>query len=484
MLLTDVVAWLPAVAFVLAVLACIAMRDLLTGTLSKDQLRSLSPVMHAWHDDPARPDMAAHARAAQRSQWAALAFLALMMGLGTRSVAWFIEGHTAPGVAWICGMLSAMGAAMSAADAIIHTITPYKHGHSGVRRFVVANHWVALTCALVVVVPWLIQRPGPRGSALDEYVGYYQETIGSFISTTGGSVYFLIATAIIGIPCWRAAQRERDQVVRTSLRIVAAAELAAVVTIVVPQCAQSLSWTLGHPLWNEYQSTIVFMAGLMITSGLSTLGSVWAPLADSHRTRNANFLVPVWRSDVLSLRPAWRLLRQLYDGAYEATADMVTATNPADLLEQRNRIANELHDMLVVISQYLSAEGRRQALALTVASTQLSLRHRLLRHLAAWLCPALTALGGLAPRQATRAWHFLTQVPLSPFAPTDAACARAAVDVMRTGGRPALHPVPILTPTAWSTDELVGYLRLVSKAAVEARVQEAGTGAFVRMARL
>jgi signal transduction histidine kinase len=482
MRLADVAAWLPAVAFVLALIGCVALRDLLTGSLPEAQLRAISPIQATRATDTTAQGLTRHGRAAQRCQWLGLACLTLAMASATPPVIWVVEAHIGPGMAWIIGFVFAGLGPLFASQAVIYTVAP-SDGRRWAPRLIVANYAAALTCTLLIVLPWFFQPPQPRGRELDGYLIYNQPTIGAFISTLGLTIYMPIGCAIIGVLCWRAARHERDQVVRTSLKLVAAG-CAISPAIVLPLAVQSWSWAVGEPLWTQAQATEILAITNTAASILLTLGAAWTPLVHSHHTRSTAFLVPLWRSDVLALRPAWRLLRQLYDGAYEASADMVTASSPADLLEQRTRIANELHDMLVVISQYLSAEGRLQAQTLTGAPVQLPLQHRLMRRLAAWFCPLLTALGGLAPRPATRMWHLLTQTPLSPFAPTDAACARAAIDVMRTSGEPALHPVPILTPTAWSTDELIGYLRLVVHAATEAQVQEAGTGTFVRMARL
>jgi hypothetical protein len=489
--LADVVAWVPALGFIAGVVGCIVLRDLLTGTLPVDQMRALIPVLQAGRDseeasEATGTDLNASARAAQRSQWLALAALALMMALSNRPLAWLIEEHTLPGAAWIAGLLSAMTAALMAANAIIFTITPRRGGRGRTARLITANSAAALLCAATVITPWFFQPPQPRGSSLDAYVGYYQPTLASFVSTAGASVYFLIATAIIGIPCWRAARRERDQGVRTSLYIVTAAEIAAVLTIVVPQCAQSLSWTLGEPLWNERQSMIVLIAGLMITSLLSMLGAAWAPMIHSHRARSASFLIPLWREDVRALRPAWRLLRQVRDGSYEPDADMVTATQPAALRTQRHRMLMEIMDMLVPLTEHLSPAGRAQAEALTGGPARLTFQHWLLRKSSSAACTLLRLVGGYFPRRATRWWRYVTEKPLAPLAAADAACALAAIEVRQAkvtldGEGASSVTAPVLRPVPWSDDEAVAYLRLLARAATDPLVLEARTGAFVRM---
>jgi hypothetical protein len=488
MSLADVVAWVPAFGFIACVAGCIALRDLLTGTLSMDQMRALIPVMRAGQDhaEVSGADLRATVRAAQRSQWLALAFLTPLMALSIRPVAWFLEAHFVPGVAWLAGMLSAMVAALMAANVIIYTIAPRGGSGRRVARFIAANTAAAFVCAATVVIPWFFQPPQPRGSSLDEYIGYYQPTIASFVSTAGSSVYFLIATAIIGIPCWQAARRERDQGVRTSLRIVTAAQVAAVVAIVIPQCAQSLSWTLGRPLWNEHESMIVLIAGLMLNNILSTLGTSWAPLVHSHRARSAEFLLPLWRDDVLALRPSWRLLRQVRDGSYEPAADMVTATQPAALRMQRHRMLIEIMDMIVPLTEHLSPEGRAQAEALTGGRVPLTSSRWLLRKTSGVVCKILSLIGGYFPQRATRWWRYVMEKPLAPLAPADAACALAAIDVRRANVKPVSAgavpaSAPVLTPVPWSDDEAAAYLRLVAHAATDPVVLEARTGAFVRM---
>lgn len=484
----DVVAWLPVTAAAAGLVGCITLRDLLHGQGARRPSSLPGLNQSTGSTDPAtEPDAAttAYAIQAQRSQWMALASVTVMMTVSVRAVAWEIEKYTVPGAAWIIGMLLAVSAGMHAADGVFCSLNLHHRGRRLTGQLITLNRLLTAGCAVMIVAPWVWQPPRPRGPELDQFIAYYQPTLASFISTCAMALYIVVATSIIGVPSWRAARDEPDRDVRTSLRIVAVAELAAVVTIVVPQLLQSYSWYRGQPVWDARQEAVVLLAGLMISSTLSTLGPAWAPLRSSHQHRVNEFRAKLWRNDVIALRPAWRLLRQLNDRAYEAKADMVTAPNYAGLSLQHPRMIMGVMDMLVPLCDYLTPEGRAAAETLTGCGRSRRWSVQLTRLLSLALRPILVRLGGYFPERVERWWTELNVRAVTPFVAADAACARAAIAMLHNGSRPVEDTgrarTPIMTFEPRSNDETAAYLRLLAAAARDIDIVEAGTGATIAM---
>ena len=473
--LSDAFAWAVGVLAALSLLACFAMRDLLAGIVPEEQMRGLLPGQVLWETRGNLTARGHHALKAQRSQWLALAFNTITLALYCRPVAWWVESWTAPGAAWVGNLVGASFAALFALDGLIYSLAGER-----AHRLVRLNHLFAVVCVLLIVAPWFVQPPQPRGPALDEFVNYYQPTWASFISTLGMALYLPVTCLGLAVFAWRAARREYDRAVRISLRLVAIGA-SATMSIVASQLAQSLSWTLGTPLWNENQTALLQLGCVFLSSMFLVVGCAWAPLTFSHRVRVSRFLMRLWEDDVHTLRPMWRLLGNVHRTAYEPIGDLQTATSPADLQEQRHRLAMELLDHGPMLAQYLSATGRQKAERLAGRHVSGTRRRRALRAVAPRVYPLLRLMGSFAPRPATHLWRWISETPLAPQAAVDAACARAAVKIVLAKAGPAEEATPVLTPTLWSEDEVVGYLRQLIRANGKPTVQAAATGAQVVM---
>lgn len=473
--LSDGFAWAVGGLAVLSLVACFALRDLLAGSVPEDRMRGLLPGQVLWETRGNLTARGEHALEAQRSQWLALAFNTITLALYCRPVAWWLETWTAPGAAWVGNLVGASLAALFALDGLIYSLAGDR-----AHRLVRMNHLFAVVCLVLIVAPWFVQPPQPRGPALDEFVNYYQPTWASFISTLGMAVYLPVTCLGLAVFAWRAARREYDRAVRISLRLVAIGA-SATMSIVGSQLALSLSWTLGTPLWSENEAALLQLSCVFFSSMFLVVGCAWAPLTFSHRVRVSRFLMRLWEDDVHTLRPMWRLLGNVHRTAYEPVGDLQTALTPADLQEQRHRLAMELLDHGPMLAQYLSATGREKAERLTGRGATTSRRHRALRALAPRLYPLLRLVGGFAPIRAISLWRWLSETPLASQAAVDAACARAAVKIVLAKAGPAEEATPVLTPVLWSEDEVVGYLRQLIRANGTPTVQAAATGAQVVM---
>lgn len=473
--LSDAFAWAVGVLATLSLLACFALRDLLAGIVPEEQMRGLLPGQVLWERRGNLTRQGQHAVKAQRAQWLALAFNTITLALYCRPVAWWLESWTAPGAAWVGNLVGASLAALFALNGLIYSLAGER-----AHRLVRINLAFALLCIVLIIAPWFVQPPQPRGPAMDEFVNYYQPTWASFISTVGMALYLPVTCLGLAILAWRAARREYDRAVRISLRLCAIGGVATM-SIVGSQLALSLSWTLGTPLWSEDEAALRQLACVFVSSMFLVVGCAWAPLTFSHRVRVSRFLMRLWEDDVHTLRPMWRLLGNVHRTAYEPIADLRTASTPADLQEQRHRLAMELLDHGPMLAQYLSVTGRQKAERLAGRHVSGSRRRRALRTVAPRVYPLLRLMGGFAPGPATRLWRWFSETPLAPQAAVDAACARAAVKIVLAKAGPAEEATQVLTPILWSEDEVVGYLRQLIRANGRPTVQAAATGAQVVM---
>ena len=484
MVFSDVVAWIAGLVAVLHVIACVFMRDLLRGKVPEAQLHAHMPSDALWSAGLDENGVRVHAVRAQRGQWLALVATTVAAILWCRPVGWWVEGHTAPGVAWIAVMAAALLGGMWSADSLLYSVNPKdRTGRSRITTIIRANHLWAAACMLLVILPWFIQHPQPRDALQDEFVTYYQPTLASLLSTLGAVFYLPVATWVQVSTCWKAARDEWDSIVRLSLRMVALGAVAAL-GIAGVHIAQGVSWFLGHPLWSEQSTAMLHVIICVVMSSLTTSGIIWVPLAENHRERSHEFLVPLWREDVTELRPMWLRLLSVHhgEGAYEPDSDMVTATTAAGLKMQRRRISTEVEDMLARLADCLSTQGRQRVQAILRSTTpEPTLRHRLLRLLAAAILPVLRVTGGRFPERATAWWTRLAAAPLASLAPVDAACVLAAIEVKSSMEERQRRTTRLLTPTLRSTDERVAYLRAVIDAWEDDDVKEAATGAYVEM---
>lgn len=484
MVFSDVVVWVAGLAAALHVMACVFMHDLLRGKVPEAQLHAGMPSDALWSAGLDENGVRVHAVRAQRGQWLALAATTLAVILWCRPVGWWLEAHTAPGAAWVAVLAAAVLGGMWATDGLLYSVNPKdRTGRSRITTIIRANHAWAAVCVLVVVLPWFVQPPQPRDALQDEFVTYYQPTLASLVSTLGLVLYMPVVTWVQASTCWRAARSEWDSIVRLSLRMVA---LGAVVGLGVAgvHLMQSVSWTLGRPVFSEHATAILHVTFCALMSLLTTSGVIWVPLAENHRKRSHEFLVPLWREDVSALRPMWLRLLSIHhgEGAYEPASDMVTATTAAGLKMQRRRISTEVEDMLARLADCLSTPGRRRAQTLLGASTpRPTLRHKLVRLLAVVALPLLRLIGGLFPERASSWWTRLAAAPLAPLAPIDAACVLAAIEIKTSTHERQRKTTRLLTPTLRSADERVAYLRAVIAACGDDDVKESATGVYVEM---
>jgi hypothetical protein len=484
--LAEVIGWVPAATCLLGAVACFALRDLLTGNLTPEQLRALRLAQPHPDVTLSAEEVAEVGRRAQRAQWLAVAGLTVAAFFNIKAVVWWLESITAPGVPWVIGTVVLMAAGMSAADAIIHTVQPPRRTGRWTTRLIRVNHAAFVSCSLLTIVPWFFQAPVPRTAALDEYVTYYSPTAAGFAASLGAQVYGPFVAALLALLCWREARREREPAVRTSLRLVAAGAVTSQGTVVI-QTMQAFTWMRGQPLWNEQEAAVAQLACQVLTPTLLILGCCVAPIVDTLRARSTRLFVELWREDVVALRAPWRLLHGVYHTAYELEADQTTRTERDELYAQRARMASEIMEALVRAADDLSPDARRRVEHLLGLEARSSSRQRAGRLAARAARGVLSIVGGFAPTLARRWWRDVTEGPLRSTARADAACASAAVQLhrdRRIGGRDTAvrnQVSPVLSLSPHDIDEAVAYLRLLRQALRCEEVQEAGTAGFVAM---
>lgn len=484
--LAEVIGWLPASTCLLGAVACYALRDLLIGNLTPEQLRALR--LAAPSPDAARSaeELAAIGRKAQRGQWFAVAGLTVAAFFNIRPLVWWLEGLTAPGVPWIIGTVVLMWAGMNAANAIIHTVQPPRRTGCWTTRLLRFNRYAYVGCSLLTIVPWFFQAPVARTAALDEYVAYYAPHAAGFIAALGAQIYGPFVGSLLAVLCWREARREREPAVRMSLRLVAAGAVIAQGTVVI-QTVQAFTWMRGNPLWTEQEAAVAQLACQVLTPTLLILGCCVAPIVDTVRARSTRVFMQLWREDVIALRAPWRLLQGVYRTAYEPQADQRTRTERDELYAQRARMASEIMDALVQAADDLSPAARSRVEQLLRLEQPSLLRRRLGRPAASVARAVLSVVGGFAPASAGRWWRQITEGPLRSTARADAACASAAIQLhldrlaSGDGGGRTRSVTPILTISPRDVDEAVAYLRLLWQALRTPEVQEAGTAGFVAM---
>jgi hypothetical protein len=489
---SDVVAWVVGGAALASVGACIALRDLLQGKVPEAQLSKAAPAGLLWPTGLDATGTRVHARRAQRGQWLSLAASTVSLALYCRPVGRWFESWTVPGAAWIVALVGAVLTAMWALDGLIWSVNPQRDGRSRTTGLLRANHLYAGACLLLVVVPWFFQPPQPRGADLDDFMNYYQPTMASFLSVLGVALYYPLTCFTLCRITWTAARFETDQAVRASLRLIAVGAMAGL-SVVAVQLVQGLSWTRGDPLWSEGQAAAWQLVCVVVTSALVTVGCLWAPATHAHRERSARFLVPLWRDDVDTLRPMWRLLDRATGTAYEA--DVVTAANVEELRTQRRRMVMAMWDALVILQDHLTPAAR-QDVQNSLGPVRVHLRHRLLRALGEVAVPWLRLTGGFNPERAQQWWRVLTETPLAPYARLDAACARTATTWRLVQGGPSDEDVRrgkldgthlrrqhavIWSTTPRSEDEMVAYFRLLANVAATRPVGDAARRAFFHM---
>jgi len=483
MVLSDVVAWVAGLAAALHVLACVFMRDLLRGKVPEAQLHAGIPSDALWSAGLDANGVRVHAVRAQRGQWLALAATTTGVILWCRPVGWWVEGHTTPGIAWVAVLVAAVLGGMWAADGLLYSVNPKdRTGRSRITRIIRANHAWAAVCVLLVVLPWFVQPPQPRDALQDEFVTYYQPTLASLVSTLGLVLYLPVVTWVQASTCWRAARFEWDSIVRLSLRMVALGAVAGLGVAGI-HLTQSVSWTLGHPLWSEQVTAMLHVAACVAMSLLTTSGVIWVPLAENHRQRSHEFLIPLWREDVNALRPAWLRLLSVHhgEGAYEPASDMVTATTAAGLKMQRRRVSTEMEDMLARLADCLSTQGRQRAQTMLARTSVPTLRDELAHLLAGVTLPVLRLIGRRFPERAALCWTRVAAAPLAFSARVDAACILAAIEIKTSTHERQRKTTRLLTPALRSADERVAYLRAVIAACEDDDVKEAATGAYIEM---
>jgi len=484
--LARVIGWAPAGVCLLGVGASVALRGLLTGRLTAEQLQAVSLAQPSASETVNEDDLVAIGRRAQRAQWFAIVGLTSASLFNVRPVVQRVEKVTAPGVPWVTSTLLMTAAGMSATDAIIHTLQPPNRTGRWTDRLTRINHASVVGASLLTTVPWLIQPPRPRSRSLQEYVTYYSPDTAGFVATLGPQICGPFQAATLSFSCWGEARREPDPAVRTSLRLVA---IGSVINqgVIVIQTVQAYTWMRGRPMWTQKQAAVAQMVCQILTPMLLLSGSSTAPAAENARARSADFFTGLWREDVVAMRAPWRLLQGVYRTAYELETDQTTKGGRDELFAQRARMASDIMEALVQAADDLTPTARRRIEQLLGRQKDTSLRQRAGRALAAGARSGLSVVGGFAPTVASRWWRTLTERPLQRSARADAASASAAIQFhakgasMKDGRGIAPEATPVLTLSPRDVDEAVAYLRLLWQAVQDHDVLEAGTAGFVSM---
>jgi len=484
--LARVIGWAPAGACLLGLGASIALRDLLTGKLTPEQLKAVSLAQPTPSETVSEDDLVAIGRRAQRAQWFAIVGVTGASLFNVRPVVQRLEQLTAPGVPWVVSTLLMTAAGASGTDAIIHTLQPPSRTGHWTKRLTRINHASVVGASLLTTIPWLVQPPRPRSRSLQEYVTYYCPDAAGFIAALGPQICGPFQAATLFFSCWGEARREPDPAVRTSLRLVA---IGSVINqgVIFIQTVQAYTWMRGRPMWTQKQAAVAQMACQILTPILLLSGSSTAPAVEDARARSADFFTELWREDVVAMRAPWRLLQGVYRTAYELETDQTTKSGRDELFAQRARMASDIMEALVQAADDLTPAARRRIEHLLGRQKDPSLRQRAGRAFAAGARSALSVVGGFAPTVAGRWWRTLTERPLQRSARADAASASAAIQFHGEGASLkdergiAPEATPVLTLSPRDVDEAVAYLRLLWQAVQDHDVLEAGTAGFVSM---
>lgn len=484
--LARVVGLAPVGGFLLGLSATVALRDLLTGRLTPEQLKAVSLAQPTANENVEESELVAIARKAQRAQWFAIVGVTAAQVLNVRPVVRRLEQVTAPGVPWLASTILMTAAGASGTDAIIHTLQPPARTGRWTQRLIQANHASVAGATVMTIVPWLVQPPPPRPPELQEFVTYYRPQAAGFVAALGAQACGPFQAATLFFPLWGEARREPDPAVRTGLRLVAIGALVNQGVILI-QTVQAFTWWRGRPWLTQRQAALAQMSCQIITPVLLLGGSSTAPMVENVRARSRHFFDRLWSEDVTRMRNLWQSLQDAYTTAYEAELDQATASGYDELWAQRARMASEVMDALVRLADDLTPGARQRIEQLLGQQCTSERRERLGRTAAAGARSALSILGGFAPAAAGRWWHKLTERPLRAHARTDAAAVNAALQLHRSGtsfkdGRgiaPTATPVMTLSPR--DVDEAVVYLRLLGQALQQDEVLEAGTAGFFAM---